>query len=208
MLSSSFEVVLASSSVSCATSMSPSAMARARTAPWLDPIACVQATHRRRPCDRHRSLRNVAADTQQGLALSDCVAEASADVHNAAGGSEITGTVRAMSGITVPVTNTATGLISVAVTIGYRSGCSTARRRHPRRKSPCVLAAPLRRRHFVALATPTERNAQSIGNKQTPMLCSSCDSCTFILLNRSFTRQLIPPIRVEAMIHGPNVSMS
>src|ERR1700678_982804 len=43
--------------------------------------------------------------------------------------SEITGTVRAMSGITVPVTNNCDGAwYSVAVTIGYRSGCSTAKK--------------------------------------------------------------------------------
>src|ERR1035438_6562092 len=43
--------------------------------------------------------------------------------------SEITGTVRAMSGNTEPVTNNCDGAwYSVAVTIGYRSGCSTAKK--------------------------------------------------------------------------------
>src|SRR5580704_17228320 len=43
--------------------------------------------------------------------------------------SEITGTFREMSGITVPVTNNCDGAwYSVAVTIGYRSGCSTAKK--------------------------------------------------------------------------------
>src|ERR1035438_113175 len=43
--------------------------------------------------------------------------------------SEITGTVRAMSGKTVPVTNNCDGAwYSVAVTIGYNSGCSTAKK--------------------------------------------------------------------------------
>src|ERR1039457_1801565 len=43
--------------------------------------------------------------------------------------SEITGTVRAMSGKTEPVTNNCDGAwYSVAVSIGYRSGCSTAKK--------------------------------------------------------------------------------
>src|ERR1700678_2636480 len=42
--------------------------------------------------------------------------------------SEITGTVREMSGNTVPVTNICDGAwYSVAVAIGYSSGCSTAK---------------------------------------------------------------------------------
>src|ERR1700734_2177059 len=42
--------------------------------------------------------------------------------------SEITGTVREISGNTVPVTNSCDGAwYSVAVAIGYNSGCSTAK---------------------------------------------------------------------------------
>ena len=102
-----------------------------RTDPSRDPIACARGAHRRRLCGRRRSLPKcrrceLAARAGPSFTVSPRRARMSTTRPEA---SEITGTVREMSGNTVPVTNNCDGAwYSVAVTIGYYSGCSTAKK--------------------------------------------------------------------------------
>src|SRR5580658_1852626 len=83
--------------------------------------------------------------------------------------SEITGTFREISGITVPVTNNCDGAwYSVAVTIGYRSGCSTAKK-----------------------ATSTPETTLAVGG-------ASASAFTFSLLQPLITRVAISTIGASA----------